>query len=254
MSETGLSAVQGAPSRADDILVVEGLSAGYGRATVLHDISIRVGKGETVAVLGANGAGKSTLMRVVSGHLKPRDGHLEYAGRPMVRGSASARVRAGIVLAAEGHEIIGSLTVAENLALGAFRFWPRRRGAALVEAQERVFGLFPVLEHRHAQLAGLLSGGEQQMLAIGRSLMAEPDLLLLDEPSLGLAPLVVEMIYERLNELRASDLSILLVEQNSDRAHEFCDRTYVLRLGEVVAQGARGEIGEAKMRAAYFGD
>lgn len=237
-----------------DVLSIQGLAAGYGRSTVLHDVSLRVGQGETVAVLGANGAGKSTLMRVISGHLKPRHGTLEYRGRPMPRGTASARVRSGVVLVPEGHEIIGSLTVAENLALGAFRFWPRRRGAALDAAQQRIFALFPVLERRRSQLAGLLSGGEQQMLAIGRAMMAEPELLLLDEPSLGLAPIVVEMIYERLDELRATDLSILLVEQNSDRAHAFCDRTYVLRLGEVVAHGARGEIDEAQMRAAYFGD
>lgn len=238
----------------DDALVIEDLSAGYGGSTVLHNVSLRVGKGENVAVLGANGAGKSTLMRVVSGHLRAKSGTLRYQGRVLSRASVPGRVRAGLVLVPEGHEVIGSLTVGENLALGAFRFWPRRRGRALEDAEERVFALFPALRDRRSQLAGLMSGGEQQMLAIGRALMAEPELLLLDEPSLGLAPIVVEMIYERLTELRSSDLSILLVEQNSDRAHSFCDRTYVLRLGEVVASGARGEIDGRQMRAAYFGD
>jgi branched-chain amino acid transport system ATP-binding protein len=239
--------------RAERRLVVSDLVAGYGRSDVLHGVSIEVGAGEAVAVLGANGAGKSTLMRAVAGFVHPRGGDVTLDGRSLRRTSASARVRRGLVLVAEGHEVVGSLTVAENLALGAFRFWPLHSRRVIRETESLAYELFPVLAERRGQLASLLSGGQQQMLAIARALMAKPSVLLLDEPSLGLAPVVVDQIYDRLGELRTAELSIVLVEQNSDRAAAFCDRTYVLRLGEIAAVGGPGTLSEQDLRQAYFG-
>ncbi|GAB3081991.1 ABC transporter ATP-binding protein [Nocardioides zeae] len=237
------------------ILDVNGVRAGYGGTDVLHGVSFRVGEGEAVGILGANGAGKTTLMRVVSGQLSPREGTVSLGGRALRRASPSRMVRSGVVLVAEGHEVVGTLTVLENLRLGAFRFWPGKDPAG-DELLEEVFDLFPILADRRHQLASLLSGGQQQMLAIGRALMARPQLLLLDEPSLGLAPIVVEEIYERLDRLRREKgLAMVLVEQSSGRATDFCDRVYVVRLGEVVAESAAAgaPLSEESLKAAYFG-
>ena len=229
--------------------------AGYGGTDVLHGVSLDVGASEAVGVLGANGAGKTTLMRVISGQLPLRGGRLELGGGPVRRASPPRMVRKGISLVAEGHEIVGTLTVLENLRLGAFRFWPGK-DAESAKVLDQVFDLFPILAERRHQLAALLSGGQQQMLAIGRALMARPTLLLLDEPSLGLAPIVVDEIYERLDLLRReTGLAMVLVEQSSGRATAFCDRVYVVRLGEVVAhsESASAPLSEEALRTAYFG-
>ena len=238
------------------ILRVEGARAGYGGTDVLHGVSLEVGPGEAVGVLGANGAGKTTLMRVVSGQLALRQGSLEVAGSTLRRARTSVMVRKGIVLVAEGHEVIGSLSVLENLRLGAFRFWPRR-DPAVERSLEQAFDLFPILAERRHQLAALLSGGQQQMLAIGRALMARPTLLLLDEPSLGLAPIVVDEIYDRLDLLRReAGLAMVVVEQSSARVADFCDRIHVMRLGEFVASSEAGSalLSEDDLRVAYFGE
>ena len=236
------------------LLDVRDLVAGYGGTDVLQGISLHVEPGEAVGVLGANGAGKSTLMRVLAGQIKPRSGQLTFEGDVLRRISPSRSVRRGIVLVAEGHEVIGNLTVEENLALGAFRFWPHRSRAVINQTQQKVFDLFPILAERRGQLAALLSGGQQQMLAIGRAIMSKPVLMLLDEPSLGLAPVVVEQIYRQLALLRSeAGLSMIIVEQNSGRVAEVCDRTYVMRLGAIVAEARPSELSEVDLRAAYFG-
>lgn len=238
------------------ILRVDGAHAGYGGTDVLHGVSLEVGPGEALGVLGANGAGKTTLMRVVSGQLALRQGRLDVGGSTVRRASPSVMVRKGIVLVAEGHEVIGSLSVLENLRLGAFRFWPRR-DPAVERRIDQAFDLFPILAERRHQLAALLSGGQQQMLAIGRALMARPTLLLLDEPSLGLAPIVVDEIYDRLDLLRKeAGLAMVVVEQSSTRVADFCDRIHVMRLGEIVANSEAGSapLSEDALRVAYFGE
>jgi branched-chain amino acid transport system ATP-binding protein len=236
-------------------LVIEAVTAGYGQVDVLHGVSFEVPDGAAIGVLGANGAGKTTLMRVVAGHLRAESGTLTLDGQPLRRMTPSSAVRRGIVLVAEGHEIVGKLSVEENLQLGAFRFWPRSSGAVIRKNRDRIFDLFPILAEKRGQLASLLSGGQQQMLSIGRALMSQPRLMLLDEPSLGLAPVVVEQIYERLLLLRReTGLSMIIVEQNSDRALSFCDRTHVMRLGELVAEAGPEEgLTEQQLRMAYFG-
>ena len=233
-------------------LRIEALTAGYGRFAVLNGINLSVAPGEVVGVLGANGAGKSTLMKVISGLLPVRSGTVTFEGATLAR-SAAKRVAGGVVLVAEGHEVVRTLTVEENLKLGTIPFWPRHARRVWVENRDYVHDLFPILLQRRNQLAGLLSGGEQQMLAIARAIMAKPRLLLLDEPSLGLAPVVVERIYETLSTLRSTDLSILLVEQNADTAARFCDRVHVMRLGELVMEATGPEIDHHALREAYFG-
>lgn len=235
-------------------LSIDNVTAGYGHGDVLHGISLEVPEGSAVGVLGANGAGKTTLMRVISGQLRPSSGTVTLDGEELHRLTPSTAVRRGIVLVAEGHEIVGTLSVAENIELGAYRFWPRTSRAVIRDNRDRIYDLFPVLAEKRNQLASLLSGGQQQMVAIGRALMSQPRLILLDEPSLGLAPVVVEQIYERLALLRReTQLSMVIVEQNSDRALDFCDTTSVLRLGEFVARSAAERLTEDELKAAYFG-
>lgn len=243
------------PAEADATLGglrINSLEAGYGRSSVLHGISLSVAPGEVVGVLGANGAGKSTLMKTIAGLLPVRGGSITFDGRALPR-SASRRVAKGVVLVAEGHDVVRTLTVSENLKLGTIPFWPRHSRRVWVQTRDRVHELFPILDKRRHQLAGLLSGGEQQMLAIARAMMARPRLLLLDEPSLGLAPVVVERIYSTLGALRGADLGILLVEQNADTAAQFCDRVHVMRLGEFVLEASGPTIDHHTLREAYFG-
>ena len=226
------------------ILRVEGARAGYGGTDVLHGLSLEVGPGEAVGVLGANGAGKTTLMRVVSGQLALRQGSLEVAGSTLRRARTSVMVRKGIVLVAEGHEVIGSLSVLENLRLGAFRFWPRP-DPAVERSLEQAFDLFPILAERRHQLAALLSGGQQQERRTRH------------ERSLGLAPIVVDEIYDRLDLLRReAGLAMVVVEQSSARVADFCDRIHVMRLGEFVASSEAGSapLSEDDLRVAYFGE
>lgn len=234
------------------LLEVEDLEAGYGLIPVLHGVSLSVGAGETVALLGPNGAGKSTTLRAVSGLLHPRRGRILLDGRPIHHLPPHAIARLGLAHVPEGRGILGRLTVRENLELG---FFPHGRREALRHDLARVVELFPRLGERLDQLAGTLSGGEQQMLAIGRALMSHPRLLLLDEPSMGLAPVLVEAIYAVLPEIAATGAAILLVEQNVPLALAVASRGYVLEAGQVVAAAPAHELlGSEAVRRAYLGE
>ena len=222
------------------ILEAVGLEVGYGAASVLHDVTVKVGKGQIITVIGPNGAGKTTLLHAIMGVHGGR-GRLHFAGQDIARSPVEARVRAGMSLVPEKRELFGSLPVEDNLRLGGFRF--RHEGAAAARRQlDEVFGLFPRLRERRRQLAGTLSGGERQMLAMGRALMSRPDLLMLDEPSLGLAPLIVREIFTIISELRARSCAVLLVEQNARAALQVSDYGYVLENGRVTLQGASAEL------------
>jgi branched-chain amino acid transport system ATP-binding protein len=212
------------------LLAVHEVEAYYGRIRALKGVSLEVHEGSVVALLGANGAGKTTALRSVSGLLRPARGTVEYAGRRIDHVSAERLVRAGIAHVPEGRQIFAELTVGENLRLGAYA---RRDARGIADDLRRVYQYFPILEKRTAQLAGTLSGGEQQMLAIGRALMAKPRLLLLDEPSLGLAPLLVKEIFRIIAEIRAAGATVLLVEQNVHMALNVADYGYVLEAGRV---------------------
>jgi len=234
------------------ILRVEGLHAGYGHAAVLHGIDIRVGTGELVALIGANGAGKSTLLKSIVGLVRPTRGSITYDGSDVTSGRPERLVRDGLALVPEGRMLFGPLTVAENLALGAYA--TGGRNAAVREGLERVHALFPVLAERASQPAATLSGGEQQMLAIGRALMSAPKVLLLDEPSLGLAPRVIGEIFSVLDALRAQGVTILLVEQDARLALKHSDRGYVMRTGAIALEGAASELlADENVRQIYLG-
>jgi branched-chain amino acid transport system ATP-binding protein len=216
----------------------------YGSIRALNGVTLRVNQGELVALIGSNGAGKSTTLKAVSGLLRPRQGSLRYQGREITRAATDRIVALGISHCPEGRRIFGSLTVRENLVLGGI---PTKRGAvrrkgALAEDLERVYELFPRLKERLHQLGGTLSGGEQQMLAIGRALMSRPTLLLLDEPSLGLAPLMVEHIFGVIRELKQQGTTMLLVEQNVHHALDIADRAYVIETGRVALEGPAAEL------------
>jgi len=231
------------------MLEVRGLQAGYGRIPALHGIDLRVGAGELVALLGANGAGKSTLLRALSG-VHPSTGEVLFENHSLTDEAAERRVALGIVQVPEGRQVFGPLTVEDNLRLGAYRRGRDGTAASL----ERVYRLFPALASRRAQPAGTLSGGQQQMLAIGRALMAQPRLLLLDEPSMGLAPRLVAEIFACIQGLRAADTAILLVEQNAAAALAIADRAYVLEAGRLTLSGTGKELlADSAVRAAYLG-
>lgn len=236
------------------LLGIKGLTAGYGSATdVLHQISIEVEAGTAVGVIGANGAGKSTLLRVLAGLEPQRGGTVELEGSALPDESSAARMRRGIVLLPEGHRVLRNLTVEENLRLAAISVWPRGVKSRLAQVLPTVHELFPILAARKRQLAGLLSGGEQQMVSIARALVSQPRVLLLDEPSLGLAPIVIDRIYEGLGQLRETGLSMLIVEQDYTRLNLLCDQMHVLRLGEVKLSEPGALHDEAAVQAAYFG-
>ena len=237
---------------AEPLLSVRGLTVRYGSVTALHGIDLDVDEGELVALVGPNGAGKSSTLAAVSGLVRPAAGTVTVAGE-VVSGLAPERVvRHGVALVPEGRNIFTALTVAENLALGA----TIRRDAAGVAADlDRQLDRFPILRDRYGQQAGLLSGGEQQQLAIARALMSRPRLLLLDEPSLGLAPRLVDLVFETVAQLRREGLTIVLVEQNATRAVELADRTSVQRTGRIVRSGTADELGGgAAMAAEYLGE
>jgi len=232
------------------LLAVRELAAGYGPVEVLRGVDLEVGAGEIVALLGPNGAGKTTLNRVASGLLRPRAGEVSFDGQQVSRLAPQAIVEAGLVQVPEGRRVFPDLSVHENLLLGAYRRGRARRAANL----ERVYGLFPRLAERRRQAAGTLSGGEQQMLAIGRALMAEPRLLILDEPSLGLAPLVVEQVLTLLVELNRAGLAMLLVEQNVLRSLDLCHRGYVIENGRIVLEDTGVALKSSdRVRKAYLG-
>ena len=221
------------PASADRILEVQGLSARYGHVEALRPVDLYVDEGELVAVLGPNGAGKSTLMRALMG-LVPTEGRVRFRGTEVPRRNPVAAAAMGLVLVPEGRGIFGPMTVAENLELGAYLL--KRNKAELARRHERVLSLFPRLKERRAQVAGSLSGGEQQMLAMGRALMSQPKMLLLDEPSLGLAPRVVDEILEKLAVLNREGLPIILVEQKAPLALKLARRAYVMSVGSIAAE------------------
>ena len=236
---------------ADDLLAVEGLLVRYGPIVAVREVSLRVGQGEIVALLGANGAGKSSFLNAVAGLVPSAGGRVRFRGEEIQRLAPERIVKRGLSLTPEGRRVFPRLTVADNLRLGAV---PQSDRASVTAARERVFELFPILSERSGQVAGTLSGGQQQMLAIGRSLMAGPELLLLDEPSLGLAPILVDQIFELLARLREQGTTILLVEQNVHRALELADRAYVLAGGEIEREGPAAELrASAEIERAYLG-
>ena len=234
------------------MLEVERLAAGYAGMEVLHDISLRVDTGEIVSLLGANGAGKSTLLRVLSGLIPLSRGAIRLDGHDISHVPAHQRVASGLVQVPEGRHILAGLTVRENLRLGAFIH--RRDRGYLEESEAQAYSLFPILRERAEQPAGLLSGGEQQMLALARALMSRPRVLLLDEPSLGLAPQVVAQIFGVVRRLRDDGMPILLVEQNARKALEIADRGVVLRRGRIVLAGPANELRDnPAVQHAYLG-
>jgi branched-chain amino acid transport system ATP-binding protein len=233
-----------------DLLEIEDLHTFYGNIEALKGISLRVGEGEVVTLIGANGAGKSTTLRSISGLTPPRTGTIRFRGRDISVTPAQDIVRLGISHAPEGRRVFPRMTVLDNLMLGAFL----RRDDGIQDDLERVFRLFPRLEERRKQKGGTMSGGEQQMLAIGRALMANPDLLLLDEPSMGLAPILVERIYETIAEINRQGTTILLVEQNANFALEISARGYVLETGQVVLSDDADALRENDdVKKAYLG-
>ncbi|NNL77092.1 MAG: ABC transporter ATP-binding protein [Desulfobacterales bacterium] len=234
------------------MLEVQNVHAYYGKIHALKDVSINIDKGEIVTLIGGNGAGKSTTLRTISGLLKPREGTVRLNGEDLTKYKAHEIVTKRIVQVPEGRKIFGQLTVTENLDMGAFTC----RDKKLTEENfERVFSLFPRLHDRSRQVAGTLSGGEQQMLAMGRALMANPEILLLDEPSMGLAPVLVDSIFETIQQLHASGTTILLVEQNARMALQVADRGYVIQTGKVVLDDSADNLNENEMvRKAYMGE
>lgn len=233
------------------MLKLEAVDAFYGDLQALYGVSLEVNEGEIVALVGANAAGKTTTIRTISGLLAPRQGRVVFEGRPIERTPAHRRVDLGIVQVPEGRRLFPFLTVRENLLLGAHTGGARsRRDATLKE----VFELFPVLAERQGQLASSLSGGEQQMCAMGRALMAQPRLLMLDEPTLGLAPLLVRRIFETVETINRAGVTMLLVEQNVRHALTIASRAYVLESGRISLAGPAGELlGDERLRRAYLG-
>jgi branched-chain amino acid transport system ATP-binding protein len=234
----------------DPILAVKGLRAGYGATEVLRGIDLAVAPGEIVAVLGSNGAGKSTLNRVISGVMRPSGGEIRFEDTAIERKRPADIVARGLIHVPEGRRIFPNMTVRENLDLGAYR-----RGRAQRERNRgRVFSIFPRLAERQAQRAGTLSGGEQQMLAIGRGLMAEPKLLILDEPSLGLSPLLVEEMFALIRSIHGEGIALLLVEQNVVQSLEVAQRAYILENGAFVLEGLAADIRRhPDLKRAYLG-
>ncbi|MBP2017806.1 branched-chain amino acid transport system ATP-binding protein [Symbiobacterium terraclitae] len=233
------------------MLRLEHVSAAYGRIRALTDLSLEVPDGKIVALLGANGAGKSSTLKVVTGLLRPTAGAVTFDGHDLTRRPAEAIVPLGISMAPEGRQVFTQLTVAENLRMGAYS---RRDAAGVRRDLEWVLSLFPRLRERYGQEAGTLSGGEQQMLAIGRALMARPRLLLLDEPSLGLAPLVVREIFATIRQVNAEGMSVLLVEQNANLALQVAHHAYILETGRLVLSGPAGELRQnPDVKRAYLG-
>jgi branched-chain amino acid transport system ATP-binding protein len=232
------------------LLRVTGLCAGYGEVEILRDVDLVVNAGDMVAVLGANGAGKSTLNLAISGIVPSRAGAIEFDGRPIQAASPAEIVAAGLLHVPEGRRIFPNMSVRENLDVGSYRRASARREAN----RERVFSFFPRLRERTSQLAGTLSGGEQQMLAIGRGLMAEPKLLILDEPSLGLSPLMVEEMFALIGRLNTEGLAVLLVEQNVAQSLDIVHRAYVLENGRFVMSGDAADVrSNADLKRAFLG-
>ena len=231
------------------MLEIQGLSCRYGKVTAIRDVSLEVREGELVTLIGANGAGKTTTLRAISGVLAPSGGQIE--GEDIAGASPRHILASGIAHCPEGRRVFPEMTVQENLEMGAFL---RTDAAAIAADMEEMFERFPVLAERRRQVAGTLSGGEQQMLAIARALMSQPRLVLFDEPSLGLAPTMVERVFEIVEQIRARGTTVLMVEQNAFAALEMCDRSYVLESGEVTLRGTGRELlDDPHVREAYLG-
>jgi branched-chain amino acid transport system ATP-binding protein len=238
------------------VLKAVGLHAGYGLGEVLEGVSLEVGAGRVVALIGANGAGKTTTMRVLSGLLSPSQGTVELDGQPVHGRSAAAIARLGLAHAPEGRKVFPTLSVEDNLLLGAYRHLPRFFGFHRPAAADlgRVYELFPRLQERRRQHAGTLSGGEQQMLAIGRALMSRPKIILLDEPSMGLAPVIVQEVFRTLARLKSEGMTLLLVEQLARSALQLADYAYVMERGLIALEGTPAELHRnERVLAAYLG-
>ncbi|HEY1261110.1 MAG TPA: ABC transporter ATP-binding protein [Stellaceae bacterium] len=234
------------------MLEVDGLTVAYGGLTALSEVSLSVGEGRFIAIVGPNGAGKTTLFKAISGTVAPLAGSIRFDGRDLLAVPAAERAHLGIAHVPEGRQVFPSLSVLENLEMGAYPAPARRHWARNLE---RVFTLFPALRERRGQLAGTLSGGEQQMVAIGRGIAAEPRLLMLDEPSMGLAPAIADLIFERIEALhRDAGLSVLLVEQRVAEALQSCDMGYVIETGRIVLEGPQQRLlADDRVRRAYLG-
>lgn len=232
------------------LLEVERIRVYYGVIPALLDVSFSVDEGQIVALVGANGAGKSTTLKTIAGVIRPREGQIRFQDQDITRLGADRRVRLGITLVPEGRQIFSTLSVKENLVLGAYH----RRDQEVKKDLEWIYGLFPILRERTHQVAGTMSGGEQQMLAFGRALMSRPKLLLLDEPSLGLAPLVVRDIYEVIKKIREAGITIFLVEQNVNMAMHVADYMYVMEAGQLKMEGVPQEVmRDEDIKRAYLG-
>ncbi|HNV37412.1 MAG TPA: ABC transporter ATP-binding protein [Rectinema sp.] len=232
------------------MLHIRNLSASYGHIEALRDVSIDIGKGQIVSIIGSNGAGKTTLLRCISGLIKPTSGSIEFMGKPISQ-KPHLNVAAGIVHVPEGRKCFSGLTIQDNLLVGGYLI----RGKKLLQNLRRAYDLFPILEQRRNQYAGTLSGGEQQMLAICRGLMSDPKLMLLDEPSLGLAPLVMRQVFDLVEQIRNSGITILLVEQNAQKALCVCDKAHVLENGRIAICGSGAELlASPAVKKAYLGE
>jgi branched-chain amino acid transport system ATP-binding protein len=241
----------GARRAGEDLLAVEDLNVYYGNIAAVKGLTLRVKRGEIVTLIGSNGAGKSTTLRTISGLLRPRQGTVTFDGRPMNGVPGHKVVAAGICHSPEGRRIFPRMSVTENLELGAFL---RNDKPEIAEDLDRVYDLFPRLKERHAQKAGTLSGGEQQMLAVGRAMMGRPKLLLLDEPSMGLAPVLVDLIFDTIQTIRDQGTTVLVVEQNALAALRIGDYAYVLESGRLKLEGdARGMLDDDEVVRAYLG-
>ncbi len=233
------------------MLEITGLDCRYGKVSAVRDLTLEVREGELVTLIGANGAGKTTTLKAISGILPPAAGRIAFDGEDITHASARAILAKGIAHCPEGRHVFPYMSVQENLDMGCYL---RRDPGGITKDLRRIFERFPVLEERRRQMAGTLSGGEQQMLAIGRALMSRPRLMLFDEPSLGLAPNLVETTFEIIAEIRAEGVTVLMVEQNAYAAHELCDRSYLLESGEVSLQGTGAELlDDPHVKEAYLG-
>ncbi len=236
------------------MLKIKKLNAYYGRAPALKNISLKVPQGKIVSIIGANGAGKSTLLKAISGLIKNKNGSIIYKDQEIIDIPSNKIVGMGISQVPEGRQIFSHLRVKDNINLGAYLYFNRKNRAEIKDRKQRIYSMYPVLEARSGQIAGTLSGGEQQMLAIARALMCRPDLLLLDEPSMGIAPIIVQEIFTDITQLNDSGTTILLVEQNARAALKVAHYSYVLERGEIVLEGLAQELlNNPKVKKAYLG-
>ena len=236
------------------MLTIRNLRSYYGRMQALKGVSLHVEEGEVVSLIGANGAGKTTLLNSIVGLVSSRTGQIIFSDTDIIRRNPRQIIRMGVSLVPEGRQLFAPLTVIENLVLGAYQRYRKDKKSEIKSDLEKVFVLFPILKERKSQIAGTLSGGEQQMLAIGRSLMAKPKLILMDEPSMGLAPLITTQIFQIISELHKQGTTILLVEQNAEAALRISSRAYVIETGRVVLQGMSQELlHNQEVRRAYLG-